>query len=96
MDVAESPGSSDENQPTTQTDLVPKIGGTSVVWNYFGFRQDDESQSNVLCKACLTVVATTKGNTTDLYQHLQRHHKVQYDEAVRGKQCETVCEITKP
>lgn len=88
MDATESPGS-EASQPTTQTDPVPKKAGTSVVWNYFGFKEDDKSQSDVLCKECLTVVAPTKGNTTNLYQHLQRNLKLQYDEAVQGKRFES-------
>ncbi len=57
MDVDENPGTSDENQPTAQTGLVPKKGLHSVVWKYFGFRQDNEGQSDVLCKACFALVA---------------------------------------
>lgn len=55
------------------------------MWKYFGFKQDDEGQSNVICKACFAIVAAPQSNTTNLYQHLKRHHKVQYDEAVQGK-----------
>ena len=87
MDIDENPGTSDENQPTTQsqTELVPKKGSHSLVWKYFGFKQDDEGQSDVICEACFALVAAPQGNTTNLYQHFKRHHKVQYDEAVQGK-----------
>ena len=67
------------------TELVPKKGSHSVVWKYFGFKQDDEGQANVNCKACSAIVAAPQSNTTNLYQHLKRHHKVQSDEAVQGK-----------
>ena len=90
MDIDENPGTSDENQPTTefQTELVPKKGLHSVVWKYFGFKQDDEGQSDVICKACFALVAALQSNTTNLYQHLKCHHKLQFDETVRGKRPE--------
>ena len=83
----EDPATSGENQPTpqTQTELVPKKGSHSVVWKYFGFKQNNEGQSKGICKACFAIVAAPQSNTTNLYQHLNRHHKVQYDEAVQGK-----------
>lgn len=90
MDIDENPGPCDENQPTTQSQLVPKKGSHSVVWKYFGFKQEDEGQSGVICKVCFAPVAAPQGNTTNLYQHLKRHHKVQYDEAaVQGKRSES-------
>ncbi|KAK0138123.1 Zinc finger BED domain-containing protein 1 [Merluccius polli] len=90
----EIPGTSNENQSTTrsdqsQTELVLKKGSHSVVWVYFGFKPDDEGQSRVICKACFSLVAAPQGNTTNLYQHLKRHHKVQYDEAMQGKKSES-------
>ena len=88
MDVDdEDPATSGANQPTsqTQTELIPKKGLHSVVWKYFGFKQNDESQSRVICKTCFAIVAAPQSNTTNLYQHLNRHPKVQYDEAVQGK-----------
>lgn len=83
----ENPVTSDETPPTTE--LVLKKGSHSVVWKYFGYKKDNEGQSNVICKACFAVVAAPQGNTTNLYQHLKRHHKVQYDEAVQGKKSES-------
>ena len=92
MDVDdEDPATSGANQPTsqTQTELIPKKGLLSVVWKYFGFKQKDESQSRVICKTCFAIVAAPQSNTTNLYQHLNRHHKVQNDEAVQGKKSES-------
>ncbi|XP_038590224.1 E3 SUMO-protein ligase ZBED1-like [Micropterus salmoides] len=51
-----------------------------MVWNYFGYRKDDIDQTQVLCRQCLVVVATTRGNTTNLFDHLNRHHKAQNDQ----------------
>lgn len=70
--------------------LFRKKGSHSVVWKYFGFKQEDEGQFGVICKVCFALVAAPQGNTTNLYQHLKRHHKVQYDEAaVQGKRSES-------
>lgn len=59
--------------------LVPKRNCTSAVWEYFGFKRDDVAQSQVLCKTCLGRVSTSRGNTTNLYQHLKTQHKTEYD-----------------
>ncbi|KAK0149598.1 hypothetical protein N1851_009644 [Merluccius polli] len=47
-----------------------KRNSTSVVCNYFG---------QVLCRACRALVATSRGNTTKLFQHLKKYHKSMYD-----------------
>ena len=62
-----------------------------MVCKYFGCKQDDEGQANVNCKACSAIVAAPQSNTTNLYQHLKRHHKVQYDDAVQGKTLSESC-----
>ena len=56
-------------------DLVVKRNSTSAIWTYFGFRRDDVLQTQVLCKTCRAVVATSRGNTTNLHHHLQYNHK---------------------
>ncbi|XP_038163162.1 E3 SUMO-protein ligase ZBED1-like [Cyprinodon tularosa] len=66
------------NTDTTEG-LVPKRSGTSLVWNFFGFKKEDAAQTQVLCRTCLAMVATSRGNTTNLYQHLKKHHKAMYD-----------------
>lgn len=64
----------------TLDNLVPKKSSTSVVWKYFGFRTTDVQQKQVLCTTCRGKVATSRGNTTNLYQHLKKHHRQLYDE----------------
>ena len=64
----------------SDVNLVDKIGGTSIVWKYFGFAPDDISQSKVICKVCFANVATLRGNTTNLRSHLQHKHPKEYDE----------------
>ena len=61
-------------------DMVPKRKATSVIWNYFGYKEDDIDQTGVLCRQCLASVATTRGNTTNLFiDHLRGYHTAQYD-----------------
>ena len=60
-------------------DLVPKRKAMSVIWNYFGYKKDDIDQTRVLCRQCLASVATTRGNTTNLFDHLRLYHTAQYD-----------------
>lgn len=72
--------SAEEQSPAD--DLVPKRKSTAYVWNYFGFRSSDVLQRQVLCKTCRTSVSTSRGNTTNLYQHLQKHHRQLYDECM--------------
>ena len=60
-------------------DLVPKRKATSVIWNYFGNKKDDIDPTRVLCRQRLVSVATTRGNTNHLFDHLRQYHTAQYD-----------------
>lgn len=76
---------SEELEKNTEKDArgkrkVAKRKATSVVWKYIGYRKDDVDQKQVLCRQCLAIVATTRGNTTNLFDHLNQHHKALYDE----------------
>ncbi|XP_010772682.1 zinc finger BED domain-containing protein 1-like [Notothenia coriiceps] len=74
----QNPGG-DSGESEREVVLVPKKGPhSSSVWNFFGFDPDDDLQKVVHCKHCSRMVATTSGNTTNLLNHLQRHHKIQY------------------
>ncbi|XP_043091960.1 E3 SUMO-protein ligase ZBED1-like [Puntigrus tetrazona] len=66
------------------TELVAKKHSTSVVWRYFGFKVTDTEQREVLCNICKIKVATSRGNTTNLYQHLKQHRE-KYDECMTEK-----------
>lgn len=70
---------------TNPTVLVPKKGSHSEVWNSLEFRQDDESRNHVHCEQCSADVSAQQGNTTNLYNHLKRHHRLQYNKAVKAK-----------
>lgn len=72
--------SAEEQSPAD--DLVPKRKSTAYVWNYFGFRRSDVLQRQVLCKTCRTSLSTSRGNTTKLFQHLQRYHRQIIDECM--------------
>ena len=81
---------SSRSEDVSEEELVPKRGGMSVVWEYFGFSRDDHAQSKVLCKECRAVVATVTGNTTNLYHHLKHNHKQLYEECSAKKSESTV------
>lgn len=66
------------------TKLVAKRTSTSVIWRYFGFKITDTEQREVLCSICKIKVATSRGNTTNLYQHLKQHRE-KYDECMTEK-----------
>ena len=53
-------------------DLVPKRKAASVIWNYFGYKKDDIDKMRLLCLQFFTSVATARGNTTNLFDHLCR------------------------
>ena len=69
--MAEAGEQSGENAEET---LVRKINSTSAIWQYFGFKPEDNLQIQVLCRTCRAIVATSRGNTTNLQQHLLHHH----------------------
>ncbi|XP_049909754.1 E3 SUMO-protein ligase ZBED1-like [Epinephelus moara] len=70
--MAEAGEQSSENADET---LVPKRESTSAIWQYFGFKREDDLQTQVLCRTCRAVVATSRGNTTNLHHHLLHHHQ---------------------
>ena len=80
MDSAES--EIEPGETPTENSLVPKRSSTSVIWHYFGFDITDVQQKKVLCKTCRRIVATSRGNTTNLRQHLKKHHGHLYEECL--------------
>ncbi|KAK0131088.1 Zinc finger BED domain-containing protein 1 [Merluccius polli] len=69
--MAEAGEQSSENAEET---LVTKINSTSAISQYFGFKPEDDLQIQVLCRTCRAIVATSRGNTTNLHHHLLHHH----------------------
>lgn len=56
--------------------LVNKKNASSIVWQHFGFNKDDIDQKIVKCKLCKKTVASSQGNTTNLFHHLQHNHVI--------------------
>ncbi|KAL7863945.1 hypothetical protein AOLI_G00153650 [Acnodon oligacanthus] len=60
----------------------------SVVWEYFGYLKDANGtvvcDGFPICKICQLNVAAKGGNTTNLFKHLQDHHKAVYEEIRPG------------
>ncbi|XP_073708964.1 E3 SUMO-protein ligase ZBED1-like [Garra rufa] len=79
----ENSGGDGESENVTK--LVQKKGAHSTVWNFFGFKPEDDAQTVIICKQCFGIVAAPQGNTTNLYNHLKRHHKIQYELAMKDK-----------
>lgn len=64
--------------------LVPKKGPhSSSMWNFFGFAPDDDLQKQAICMQCHGIVKTKSGNTINLLNHFERHHKIQYEQATK-------------
>lgn len=76
----------DDNKEKVEAcdELVCKRNATSVIWRYFGYRLNDTEQKDVICKTCHIKVTTSRGNTTNLYQHLKQH-KDKYEECKQLK-----------
>lgn len=51
-----------------------KRNSTSVIWKYFGFKREDTLQTQVLGKSFKKVVATSRGNASNLHCHLRHKH----------------------
>lgn len=69
----------------TEDNFVDKRGGTSVIWNWFGFDKKDSEQRTVMCKVCKVAVKTTGANTTNLFYHLKHKHRVEYEQCVEKR-----------
>ncbi|KAG2455323.1 MED25 polymerase, partial [Polypterus senegalus] len=79
-------------QAAAQEVLLPKPGGTSVIWLHFGFKSSDTEQKTVMCKLCQKTVSAPDANTTNLFYHLKKVHEKEYgriEEMRRKESCET-------
>ena len=62
--------------------LVPKrTNKGSVIWRFFGYREEDVEQVKPICKVCKKTVLTKGSSTTNMFHHLKTH-PVQYAESV--------------
>ena len=55
--------SQQDDQPTQTEELVPKKGGTSVAWKWFGFKKTDTDQTTVICKPVRYAAARSQQRT---------------------------------
>lgn len=63
-------------------EIVERKGySTSVVWRWFGYQQNDVEQIKPVCKVCRRSVPSKTGNTTNLFNHLKKHHPSDYSES---------------
>lgn len=85
------------NTETTeqQEQLVPKKNAVSVVWTHFGFSKEDIEQNEVKCKHCRETVSTIKGNTSNLFQHLEHSHVTEYEQCMAQKKTEAAAAAPK-
>ena len=51
---------------------------TSVVWNYFGVKKDDED--SIICRKCRRPDTAKNGNTSNLLAHLKLNHPLIHQE----------------
>ncbi|XP_011408230.1 PREDICTED: zinc finger BED domain-containing protein 1-like [Amphimedon queenslandica] len=67
---------------------LPKPGGKSEVWKFFGLRKDAEGMAiddgTVFCKSCNRAVVARNGNTSNLRAHLKNNHKSLYNQLGQG------------
>ncbi|KAL4006660.1 nucleobindin [Sarotherodon galilaeus] len=74
-------------QAAQEEALLPKRGGTSVIWLHFGFNSTDTEQKTPICKLCYKTIPAPHGNTTNLFYHLQKAHEKEYSriQKIRAK-----------
>ncbi|XP_019211639.1 zinc finger BED domain-containing protein 1-like [Oreochromis niloticus] len=74
-------------QAAQEEALLPKRGGTSVIWLHFGFNSTDTEQKTPICKLCYKTIPAPDGNTTNLFYHLQKAHEKEYSriQKIRAK-----------
>ena len=65
-------------------DLRSKKSFTSPIWQYFGFKTDEDDNVKPTCKLCLKKVSAAGGNTSNLQRHFRDHHPANAQEL--GKQ----------
>lgn len=75
-------------QAQVEEPLVPKRGGTSVIWMRFGFKTSDTEQKEAICKLCNKIIPAPDANTSNLFYHLKRVHEHEYTtiQQIRSKQ----------
>ncbi|XP_030012474.1 zinc finger BED domain-containing protein 1-like [Sphaeramia orbicularis] len=83
MDAQQVKVSCPESQQTAtqaaqEEALLPKRGGTSVIWIHFGFKRSDTEQKTAICKLCYKTIPAPDANTTNLFYRLKKVHEKEY------------------
>ncbi|KAF4078433.1 hypothetical protein AMELA_G00199060 [Ameiurus melas] len=78
-------GTEQRPDPSDATELHPPVKRrNSPVWRYFGFIKNAEGDLKEdgfpLCKMCHRRVAAKDGTTSNMLNHLRRHHQAEYEE----------------
>ena len=83
--------SESEAEALERNSLQPLEGATSIVWKFFGFDADKDGRilvsdkrkrTKVSCNRCNKKLKYT-GGTSNLHYHLDKHHKGEYQQALR-------------
>ena len=84
-ELEEGDDESDENtteNSSSDFELVSKKNTKALVWKYFGFEVDTNSQPLSMeapkCRLCYNTVAAKDSNTTNLHSHLKHKHPEEY------------------
>jgi len=86
----------------SDSELVPKIGTKSVVWEYFGLERGVEGwpidDGSVVCRSCCRRVLARNGNTSNLLAHLKANHAKIHSEvkAAMSNKVKTSVQKTTP
>ena len=72
--------------------MIAKPNATAPVWEYLGFKPNEQGEpintDEPVCRICSKVVATKKGNTTNLHAHLKQNHPTQFSQLGKKLQLE--------
>ena len=86
----------------SDSELVPKIGTKSVVWEYFGLERGVEGRpiddGSVVCRSCRRRVLARNGNTSNLLAYLKANHAKIHSEvkAAMSNKVKTSVQKTTP
>ncbi len=65
--------------------LVVRKGRHFTPRNFFRFKPKDDAQRVIICEQRFCIIAAQQVNTVNLCEHLQHHHKIQYELAMKDK-----------
>ena len=82
---------------STRVSIIPNPTAKTEVWEHFGYPGNESggiaTKSKVICRHCNKTMPY-KNNTTNLYTHLDHHHKEAYVKLSYYKQQQSSTEST--